>query len=121
VRSLVQTIACDIHPLNNLRVLQYLEQPLGLPEAARNTWYRHWVALGFDALETMLTASSHTGSFCHGDSPTLADCCLVPQVTNARRFSVPMEPYPTLVRIDAACRTLEAFQQAAPENQADAA
>ena len=121
VRSLVQTIACDIHPINNLRVLQYLDQPLGLPEAARNTWYRHWVTLGFDALETMLAASSHTGRFCHGDTPTLADCCLVPQVANARRFSVPMEPYPTLVRIDAACRTLEAFQQAAPENQADAA
>ena len=121
VRSLVQTIACDIHPLNNLRVLQYLEQPLGVPEAARNTWYRHWVTLGFAALETMLSESSHTGRFCHGDTPTLADCCLVPQVANAQRFAVPMEPYPTLVRIDAACRTLEAFQQAAPENQADAA
>jgi maleylpyruvate isomerase len=111
----------EVHPLNNLRVLQYLEQPLGVPEAARNTWYRHWVTLGFAALETMLSESSHTGRFCHGDTPTLADCCLVPQVANAQRFAVPMEPYPTLVRIDAACRTLEAFQQAAPENQADAA
>ncbi len=121
VRSLMQAIACDIHPLNNLRVLQYLEQPLGLDEAARTTWYLHWVALGFNALEAMLTQSPYTGRYCHGDTPTLADCCLVPQVTNARRYALPMEPYPTITRIDAACHALPAFEQAAPENQADAA
>jgi maleylpyruvate isomerase len=120
VRSLMQSIACDIHPLNNLRVLQYLEQPLGLDEAARTAWYRHWVALGFNALEAMLTQSPYTGRYCHGDTPTLADCCLIPQVTNARRYALSMAPYPTITRIDAACRTLPAFEQAAPENQADA-
>lgn len=119
VRAVVQAIACDIHPLNNLRVLQYLENTLHQDEAARATWYRHWITLGFEALEAELALTS--GTFCFGDSPTLADCCLVPQMANARRFNTPLEAFPTLLRIDAACRALPAFTAAAPENQADAA
>ena len=120
VRALAQLIACEMHPLNNLRVLQYLEGPLGLEKTAQSAWYAHWVGLGFKALETMLQ-DSRTGRFCHGDTPTLADCCLVPQIYNAERFKVPMEAYPRVRRIGAACRALPAFQQAAPEMQADAA
>lgn len=119
VRALAQLIACDIHPLNNLRVLQYLQQQLQADEAAKNAWYVHWIREGFDALETRLQ-SPHTGRFCHGDNPTLADCCLVPQVYNARRFQVDLTAYPTIVRIDAACAALPAFQAALPENQPDA-
>jgi maleylpyruvate isomerase len=117
VRSLAQTIACDIHPLNNLRVLKYLEGPLRHDKPGRETWYRHWVTEGFDALERRLASEGATGRFCHGDAPTLADICLVPQVFNARRFAVNLDPYPTIVAIDAACRELPAFQQAAPERQ----
>jgi maleylacetoacetate isomerase len=113
VRALSQQIACDIHPLNNLRVLQYLENVLLVDEAARTIWYQHWVATGFEALERMLQASPRTGSFCADDTPGMADCCLVPQMANARRFSVPLEAYPHLCRIEAACLPLEAFQQAA--------
>jgi maleylacetoacetate isomerase len=116
VRALTQAIACDVHPLNNLRVLQYLENNFGLDKAARDTWYRHWVQVGFDALERSLTRDSVTGRFCHGDAPTMADVCLVPQVFNARRFSVDLGPYPRIVGIDAACRELPAFQAAAPES-----
>jgi maleylpyruvate isomerase len=110
VRALAQAITCDIHPLNNLRVLQYLERELHHDEATRDTWYRHWVQLGFDALERWLVRDGATGRFCHGDAPTLADVCLVPQVYNARRFSVDLGPYPRIVGIDAACRDLPAFQ-----------
>lgn len=120
VRALAQLIACDIHPLNNLRVLGYLKDTLAAGEDARSQWYRHWVQQGFAALETLLQ-SDQTGRFCHGDAPGLADCCLVPQVYNARRFGVDLSPYSTIVRIDAACSALEAFQAAAPENQPDAA
>lgn len=119
VRTIAQLIACDIHPLNNLRVLQYLQQHLGAGEAVKNAWYIHWITEGFDALEQLLQ-SPQTGRFCHGDSPTLADCCLVPQVYNARRFHMDLSPYPTLSRISAECETLPAFAAAAPENQADA-
>jgi maleylpyruvate isomerase len=120
VRALAQTIACDIHPLNNLRVLQYLEQDLRLDKAARDAWYGHWVRLGFGALERRLSDDAATGRFCHGDAPTLADVCLVPQVANARRLSLDLEPYPRIVEIDAACREMPEFQSAAPERQARA-
>jgi maleylpyruvate isomerase len=117
VRALTQAITCDVHPLNNLRVLQYLENVLHHDKTTRDIWYRHWVQLGFDALERWLARDAATGRFCHGDSPTMADVCLVPQVFNARRFAVDMSPYPRIVGIDAACREIAAFQGAAPERQ----
>jgi maleylacetoacetate isomerase len=117
VRALTQAITCDVHPLNNLRVLQYLENVLHHDKATRDMWYRHWVQLGFDALERWLVRDAATGRFCHGDSPTMADVCLVPQVANARRFAVDLGPYPRIVGIDAACREIAAFQGAAPERQ----
>jgi maleylpyruvate isomerase len=117
VRSLAQAIACDVHPLNNLRVLQYLENELQHDKATRETWYRHWVRLGFDALERRLARDGETGRFCHGDAPTMADVCLVPQVFNARRFALDLSPYPRIVGIDAACLDLPAFEGAAPERQ----
>jgi len=114
VRALSQMITSDIHPLNNLRVLRYLERDLGMEKARRDAWYRHWVEAGFEALERCLTRDQETGRFCHGNSVTMADLCLVPQVFNARRFSVDLLPYPRIVAIDAACRELPAFQRAAP-------
>lgn len=120
VRSLALMIACDIHPLNNLRVLRYLVKEAALTEEAKNAWYVHWVQEGFAALEARLAGCVDTGRFCHGDSPTLADCFLVPQVFNASRFNVDMTPYPTIVRIDAACRELPAFAAAHPAQQPDA-
>ena len=117
VRALAQAITCDVHPLNNLRVLQYLEHDLHHDKAARDTWYRHWVQVGFDALEHWLERDAATGRFCHGDAPTLADVCLVPQVANARRFAVDLTAYRCIVRIDAACREMAEFQAAAPERQ----
>lgn len=121
VRSLALLVACEIHPLNNLRVLKHLSGGLGVDEQQKNDWYRRWVIQGFDALETMLVASPDTGVFCHGSTPGLADACLVPQVYNARRFNIDLTPYPTIVAIDAACAELNAFAQAAPEAQDDAA
>ena len=120
VRALAQTIACEIHPLNNLRVLQYLEKGLGADLQTRNAWYAHWVGLGFRALERMLVEGASTGLFCHGDTPTLADCCLVPQIYNAERFAIPLTAYPTILRIGRNCRNLDAFQRAAPDIQVDA-
>jgi len=114
VRALTQAIACDIHPLNNLRVMRYLEEKLILDKSTRDSWYRHWIEVGFDALERWLIRDAAAGRFCHGSSPTLADICLVPQVFNARRFAVDMNPYPRILSIDAACRELPAFQAAAP-------
>ena len=121
VRALAQSIACEIHPLNNLRVLQYLERDLKLDEAARATWYRHWITLGFTAVEAMLANNPHTGTFCHGDTPGLADCCLIPQIANSRRFETPLEAFPTIRRIEQACLALDAFSKAAPQVQPDAA
>ncbi|MDN3922538.1 maleylacetoacetate isomerase [Roseateles violae] len=121
VRGLAQSIACEIHPLNNLRVLQYMERDLHIDEEARARWYRHWVALGFEAIEHELRTSPRTGAFCHGDAPTIADCCLVPQVYNARRFNVSLDSYPTIVEIVERCDALPAFRAAAPAVQADAA
>jgi maleylpyruvate isomerase len=117
VRALSQAITCDVHPLNNLRVLQYLEKDLGHDKTLRDAWYRHWVRMGFDAIERRLVRDAETGRFCHGDAPTLADVCLVPQVFNARRFAVDLGPYPRIVGIDAACRGLPEFQAAAPDRQ----
>jgi len=116
-RALCQLIACDVHPLNNLRVLKYLEAQLGLDQNARNAWYRHWIQVGFEALEQSLARDSSKGCFCHGDAPGMADVLLVPQVFNARRFSVELAPYPRIVAIDAACRELPAFAAAAPERR----
>lgn len=120
VRALAQVVACEIHPLNNTRVLNYLTGPLGLSEDIKLDWYRHWVAEGLSALEALLAAAPATGRYCHGDTPTLADICLVPQMANARRFDCPLDAYPTLLRIDAACAELEPFQRARPERQPDA-
>jgi maleylpyruvate isomerase len=117
VRALTQAITSDLHPLNNLRVLRYLEDKLTLDKATRDAWYRHWVEVGFDALERWLLRDAATGLCCHGNSPTLADICLVPQVFNARRFAVDMNPYPRISGIDAVCRELPAFRSAAPEIQ----
>lgn len=120
VRSLAQLVACDIHPLNNLRVLEYLRDGLGHDEATRTAWVRHWVAAGLTAFEARLASESQAGEFCHGDRPGLADCCLVPQLYNARRFGCPLDAYPTLLRVEAACNGQEAFRRAAPEQQPDA-
>lgn len=120
VRALALAIACDIHPLNNLRVLKHLDSALGLDEEARNVWYRHWIAEGFEALEAMLANDARTGRFCHGDQPTLADIFLVPQVANAERLDCDLTPYPTIVRLAEAARALPAFADAAPERQPDA-
>ncbi|MEA3152205.1 MAG: maleylpyruvate isomerase [Gammaproteobacteria bacterium] len=120
VRALALTIACDIHPLNNLRVLQYLEGKLGVDQISRDEWYRHWVNIGFTAIERLLEKSSAGGRFCHADTPSVADCCLVPQVFNAQRLRCPLEEYPELMRIYANCTALDAFQRAAPQLQPDA-
>jgi maleylacetoacetate isomerase len=120
VRSLAQVVACDIHPLNNLRVLQWLKGHLGADDGQRDQWYRHWIAEGFAAIEAALCASPDTGRFCHGDRPTVADLCLVPQVYNAVRYECDLEPYPEIRRVNAACLELEAFRGAAPEAQPDA-
>jgi maleylacetoacetate isomerase len=115
VRALSHTITSDIHPLNNLRVLRYLEDKLTLDKATRDAWYRHWIEVGFEAMERGLTRDQESGRFCYGDSVTMADLCLVPQVFNARRFSVDLLPYPRIAAIDAACRELPAFQLSAPK------
>ena len=120
VRAIALAIACDIHPLNNLRVLRYLKYTLGVDEEAKDAWYRHWIETGLAALEAQLAAEAATGTFCHGDAPTIADVCLVPQLANARRTNIALEPYPTLLRIDARCRALDAFARAAPDRQPDA-
>ena len=117
VRALCQLIACDVHPLNNLRVLKYLEAQLGLDESARNAWYQHWIHQGFAALEQSLMRGPRVGRFCHGDAPGMADVLLVPQVFNARRFAVDLAAYPRIAAIDAACRAIPAFAEAAPERQ----
>lgn len=120
VRQLSALIACDIHPLNNLSVLKYIKAEFGADETAVNKWYSHWISQGFTALETLMSDSGATGLYCFGDTPTLADVYLVPQLYNARRFDVPLEDFPALVRIDHECMKLKAFQDALPENQSDA-
>lgn len=120
VRAIAHSIACDTQPLNNLRVLNYLKQQLGVSDADGKVWYQHWVAVGFTALEATLVQQQEATKFCVGDNATMADCCLVPQVYNARRFDCPLDNYPNIRRIDEYCRSLPAFRDAAPENQADA-
>ena len=120
VRSLALAVACDIHPLNNLRVLNYLTGTLGVTEEQKNGWYKYWIDIGFEALETRVARENETGRFCHGDAPTIADICLVPQMANARRVDFDFTPYPTLLRIEAACVALPAFANAAPAKQPDA-
>jgi len=120
VRQLANIIACDIHPIDNLRVLTYITTRLGASAQQKADWYRHWILEGFKAFEALIADDPRTGAFCHGDQPGLADLCLIPQVYNARRFDCPLDDFPTIARIDAACNALEAFRKAAPENQIDA-
>ncbi len=120
VRALSLAIACEIHPLNNLRVLRYLTQTLKVTEEAKDTWYRHWVEQGLAQLEAELAASPHIGKFCHGDTPTMADCCLVPQIFNARRFNSQIDHLKHVMRIHANCMKLVAFDKAQPSMQPDA-
>jgi len=119
VRGLAQVIACDIHPIDNLRVLRYLLHTVGVEEAQKDAWYKYWIDVGLEALEIAVSRDSATGRFCHGDTPTLADICLVPQLANARRVDMDLSPYPTLTRIDAECQQIEAFADAAPQRQPD--
>lgn len=120
VRVLCAMIGCDIHPLNNRRVLQYLRNELSVDEAEIIKWCNRWISEGFAALEKRLVADKTRGKFCYGDSPTFADCYLIPQVSSARRFEVDLNPYPNIVQIDAHCRTLKAFADADPMRQPDA-
>ena len=115
VVAMAMMVACDIHPLNNLRVLKYLADPLGLSQEQRDTWYAHWISEGLPALEAF--AAPKAGKFLFGDAPTAADVCLVPQLYNARRFNVPLDGYPTLVRAEENANRLEAFAAAHPERQ----
>jgi maleylacetoacetate isomerase len=119
VRSLSLLVACEIHPLNNLRTLQHLKRALAQNEEQINAWYRHWIADGLAKLEADLGRGG-SGKFCHGDSPTMADCCLVPQIFNAKRYQSDLAPYPKVVRIFEACMKLEAFDRAQPSKQPDA-
>ncbi len=121
VRSLALDIACEIHPLNNLRVLRYLVHELGVGEEAKDRWYRHWVESGLEAVESRLAGDPSTGRFCHGDRPTLADCVLVPQIFNARRVDSRLDHVPTVMRIFEACMALDAFARAQPSACPDAA
>ena len=118
VRALAMDIACEIHPLNNLRVLRYLVRDLKVSEDDKNRWYRHWVETGLEVVERQLAARPST--FCHGEAPTLADCCLVPQIFNARRFDCRLDHVPNVVRVFEACMALPAFEAARPENCPDA-
>lgn len=120
VRAMACAVACDIHPLNNLRVRKYLHKQLGRSDEDIRDWQVHWIALGFEALEAMLASSEYTGRFCHGDAPTLADICLIPQMTNAHALNMDLSPYPTLTRIEEAALSLPAFSNALPKNQPDA-
>jgi maleylacetoacetate isomerase len=120
VRQLACIVACEIHPLNNLRMLLYLRDKFSLDESARADWQRHWMRPGFATLEMLLAASPCTGAYCHGDRPTLADIFLVPQLANARRVELDLSPYPTLLRIEAHALAHPAFEAALPKNQPDA-
>lgn len=120
VRAIAQTIACDIHPLNNLRVLQYLKHTLAVGGQSRDAWYRHWVEQGLAVVEALLARDPATGRYCHGDEPGMADACLIPQLANARRLNCALDALPTVLRVERACLVLPAFQQAAPEAQPDA-
>ena len=118
VRAMASTIACDIHPLNNLRVLQALRRGMGASEQAVQDWIARWITEGFAGLDVMVR--DHGRNFCFGDTPTMADCCLIPQIYNARRYHVDLTDFPELLAIDARCREVDAFARAAPESQPDA-
>jgi maleylacetoacetate isomerase len=119
VRALAQAVACDIHPIDNLRVLKYLSKPLGHDEKTIETWFNHWIALGFVAIEKIMS-DGQTGKFSHGDAPGLADICLVPQIVNAERYKLDMTPYKAIRRVFDNCMKLDAFQRAHPTKQPDA-
>jgi len=119
VRALAEIVACDIHPINNLRVLRYLAHNYGRSEGDIGTWYNHWIDAGFQAMEALIAPDPRTGEFCHGNDPGLADIALVPQVVNAERYRLDMSPYPTIARIFAHCMQMPAFQAAHPDNQPD--
>ncbi len=120
VRAVAQIIACEIHPLNNLRTLRYLKKSYGLDEEGVNTWYRHWIAEGLYGLEVFIATSNKSGKYCYRDQVTVADCCLVPQVFNAQRYKCDLAPYPAITRIFAECMRLDAFIAAQPGKQPDA-
>jgi maleylacetoacetate isomerase/maleylpyruvate isomerase len=121
VRALAYDIACEIHPLNNLRVLRYLVHDLKLSEDDKNRWYRHWVETGLETVERQLADNRRTGRYCHGDAPSLADITLVPQIFNARRVDCDLAHVPTVMRVFEACMKLDAFEQTRPEKCPDAA
>jgi maleylacetoacetate isomerase len=120
VRAIALVVACDVHPLGNLRVVQYLEQQCGMPQLEREHWMRHWIVAGFDALEPMLADNPCTGRYCMGENPGMADACLVPQAYNALRWGLDLDAWPTIRDIHARCMELPAFRDAAPEAQPDA-
>ena len=119
-RQMANLIACDVHPLNNLRVLKYLKAELELDDEQKNDWYEHWIRLGFAALESSLANSSWTGPYCLGNSPGFPDICLVPQMYNAHRFNIKLDDFPRLCQVEQACLALQAFRDASPELQPDA-
>jgi maleylacetoacetate isomerase len=119
-REIAYVVACDIHPVNNLRVGRYMKTLYGTSDDDTARWHRHWIKIGFDALETMLASSPETGKFCHGDTATIADICLIPQVANARRVNLEIDPWPTIARIEAHALSTPAFDAALPKNQPDA-
>ena len=120
MRAIAQTIACDVHPIDNLRVLRYLEHELAVSAEARQAWYRHWVTVGFDVVESLLRDSPDTGRFCHGDTPTVADICLASILAVMRVFKIEIDGIPTVTRIVEACEALDAFAKADPRRQAGA-
>lgn len=120
VRSIGLSIACEIHPLNNLRVLRYLVRDLKVSEDAKDMWYRHWCEQGLAAVEAVLATDNRAGNFCYGDSPMLADCLLIPQIANAQRLNCDLSAMPTIMRINQTCLALESFANAAPARQPDA-
>jgi maleylacetoacetate isomerase len=120
VRSIGLSIACDIHPIDNLRVLRYLQNEMGVSEEDKNRWYRHWVEQGLASVERVLAQDARVGQFCFGDTPTLADCILVPQVANGQRMQCDLSNMPTILRINEACLNLPAFVNASPAHQPDA-
>jgi maleylpyruvate isomerase len=120
VRAVAQIVACELHPLNNLRTLKYVKRSYKLDDAGVNTWYRHWIADGFAMLEGYLAREGRAGRYCYGDMVTIADCCLVPQVFNAQRYECDLGPYPTIVRVFDECMKLDAFASTQPSGQPDA-
>lgn len=120
LRSVALSIACDIHPIDNLRVLRYLQNEMGVSEDAKNRWYRHWVEQGLASVERVLARDERVGRFCFGDAPGFADCMLIPQVANGQRMQCDLSGMPTILRINQACLQLEAFAKAAPAQQPDA-